>query len=136
MASAETEAQELIGAARSRRQKVLAELEREAAALQQRLDIIDRSQSHLLRAYDVVERTLLEARTALTPERQSGPIAPAPEPERLDHRPASDAANGTSHGSGLGRLAGREAEGPDPDDLPRPAALRVYDWSPTASRAG
>ena len=111
--SAEGKAQEIIRAAQARRKQVLTDMEREAQALQQRIDALERNQSRLLRAYEVVERTLAEARRVL-----SEGAAARPEDSREAPEPVVAAA----------RTRSRARAGPP--------ALKVYDWSPQATGAG
>lgn len=117
VASAEAKALDIIGSAHARRKQVLSELEEEALKLEQRLTRLRKHQARVLQAYDVVERSLVEARAALGQE----PSTPA-----VDLPRGSDAGaegNGTG-GEGTGRAK------------PGAARLRVYDWSPAASTAG
>ena len=137
-ASAEAEALDIIGAAHARRAQIIADLEGEAATARQRIKVLERNQARLIRAYDVVERTLAEARSVLGPE--SGDAAT----ERPRERPAEPgpARLAPPATNGARRRASEPAEPastqPAPGDVPdRPSAppYRVYDWSP-ASQAG
>lgn len=102
MADADAQAREIIEAAHARREEVLGELETEATALRQRIKVLQRSHARLTQAFDVVERSLADARAVLGPK--SAPVLePAPLP---------------------GPRSGQS------DD--ETARFRVYDWSPAS----
>jgi hypothetical protein len=112
LASAESKAQEMIQAARARRKQVLTDMEREAQVLQQRIEGLQRNQARLLHAYEVVGKTLAEARRALSDGAGGAPGDAKEAPVRVvtGARPRSRAKPG------------------------QPAA-KVYDWSPRATSA-
>lgn len=110
---AEAEALDIILAAQRRRKDVLAQLADETQVLQQRVTLLRRDQSRVLRAFDIVEQTLAESRRNLD-EPERGPES-APVQQRSPR-----------------------AAGPAKRNGHMPTALRsaVFDWSPTASNAG
>jgi chaperonin cofactor prefoldin len=117
LAKAEAEAGEIVASARRRRKAILAELQDEVHTLQQRVNTLRGDQSRIVQAYDVVERTLSEARRAL---HEAGA---APQPEETSPTAPDVPAAEAAFRSRVGR---------------KPPALRsaVYDWSPTATSAG
>ena len=115
---ARAEAERLVAGARARRERVLAELEGESAELQHRLRKLRRLHHELAAAYDVVERTVAEARAALARPDAAPPEAARPE------RPQRPAANGA------GDRNGRRVPAPS---RPLPASVddtAPYGWSP------
>ena len=116
IATAEAEALDLVGSAHDRRTKILTDLEDEVKTLEQRRRRLRKDQSRLVRAYEIVERTLAESRAAL------GEVADPREPNGSapsDHQE-------TTPPPGDRRVGLRPTE-------PR---LHVYDWSPPRSNAG
>lgn len=115
---ARAEVERLVAGARARRERVLAELEGESAELEHRLRKLRRLHHELAAAYDVVERTVAEARAALA-RHEAAPLG-APRPERPE-RPAAN---------GAGDRNGRRAPAPS---RPLPASVddtAPYGWSP------
>lgn len=116
MASARQRAEDIVGAAEAQREQMLADMTSEAAVLQQRIAGLRRTQARLSEAYDVVDRTLAEARRALA---DGGMDLTADSPPsqngagRVQERPITRA---------------RQRQGA--------AALKVFDQAPTANRAG
>jgi vacuolar-type H+-ATPase subunit H len=100
-AKAEAEAQAVIAAA-----------QQEASRLQQRIAVLRRDEARVVHAYDVVERTLAEARRTLRQAEADASPEPAPAP---------------STGAAPARR-----------DRPKPVAVRpvLYDWSPPVTNAG
>ena len=116
IAAAEAEAADIVTTAHKRRKEILAQLQDEALSLHQRVTTLRKDQSRLAHAYDIVERTLSEARRALDPAGPSQPPVPA----------SSNATDGQERPPASRRSAGR-----------RPAAVApVYDWAPRATNAG
>jgi hypothetical protein len=115
IAAADARALEVLADTNARRDQVLGELEGQAATLRQRIKVLEKNHDRLVDAYDVVERSLLDARAVL------GLPAAARPPSAIG---ASSA----------------ERPAPSPSAPPRSeteaARFRVYDWSPAASEAG
>ncbi len=109
--SAEGKAHEIVGAAQARRQKILADLGAEAEALQKRIDGLQRNQARLLRAYEVVQTTLAEARRALSNDAAEPPVDP---PEAPGHdRPGVESSAVRNRHSRVARPS-RSTTGPRP----------------------
>ena len=116
IATAEAEALDLVGSANDRRTKILADLEDEVKILEQRMRRLRKDQSRLVRAYDIVERTVAESRAAL------GEVADRREP---------NGSEPSDHDERTAPAADRRAAVRPPG-----SRLKVYDWSPSASNAG
>lgn len=116
VAKAEESASEIIGSARRRRKEILSELQNEALTLQEQIKVLRRDQTRVLHAYDVVERTLVEARRALH-QADAAPQANAPPPRQ---RPQASAG----------------VAGPRNGHKPVPLPTAVYDWFPPATSTG
>lgn len=114
IAKAEAEAQAIVEAAKKRRKDVLAEMEDEASRLQQRLAILRRDEARVVQAYEVVERTLVEARRSLR-QSEAAPPPPAPAPPPVEAPVTPVRRSGTK---------------------PGPVRPVLYDWSPPATNAG
>jgi chaperonin cofactor prefoldin len=130
IASAEAEALDIVGAAHARRDQIVSELEGQAATLRQRIKLLERNQARLVQAYEVVGRTLYEARRVLACEPAGPEDAPGAGPPPVRPAPGT---NGARPGARRVPAAARAA----PEALPpEETHLRVYDWSPVASQAG
>lgn len=118
--AAEAAGADIVRSAHAQRQQVLTAFEGEALALQQRITLLRKDHARLVEAYDVVERSLGEARRVL------GYGSPGP-------RPAEPLTAGKSRRPAPSRVrpAGAQAAGDPGGD-----AAAVYDWSPAASTAG
>jgi hypothetical protein len=118
VAAADAQVVEVLADAHGRRDKILGELEGQAATLRQRIKVLEKHHDRLVDAYDVVERTLGEARAVLGRPGATRPpaVAVAPVGPAEDRRPPT-------------------RPGP-PRSEAETARLRVYDWSPAASEAG
>jgi chaperonin cofactor prefoldin len=116
VAAAEAHAVDIVRAAHARRDQVVGELEGEATTLRQRIKVLEKSHARLIDAYDVVERTLADARAVLGPERAAPPSIVAAR-QSPDAAPPAGAATPTVVPEGSARF-------------------RVYDWSPASSQAG
>jgi len=110
---AKAQAAAIISAAHERRDQVMSELHEESARLEERVRILQKDHSRLMRAYEVVERTLVEAKGAFRATGDGGTWPPHPAPDERE----STSQNGSSGGS-LYAV---------------PADASVYDWSPSAS---
>jgi vacuolar-type H+-ATPase subunit H len=120
ISATQAEALDIIGGAQNRRTQIVARMEDEVGQLQQRIRVLRKGQSRLVHAYDIVERTLEEARRVL------GDAADGPAPEREVEQP-------TERGRDP-RPAAAAARRGRPKPARRPVG--VYDWSPAASNAG
>jgi hypothetical protein len=115
VAAADAQAVEILADAHRRRDQILGELEGQAGTLRQRIKVLEKHHARLVDAYDVVERSLIEARAVLGLPGATVAPAVAPVPP----------ADGT-------RPPGRSGPSRSEADTSR---FRVYDWSP-ASEAG
>jgi cell division septum initiation protein DivIVA len=119
--AAKAEAQAVLRSAQARHDQVVADLQQQSAALEDRVIHLRRQHSRLGQAYDLVARTLEEARGALRASIEiSGsppPQAPA-SPSRASERP--------------GQFPGRQAPA-SPLRVVTNEAPPVFDWSPPAS---
>lgn len=124
--SAEAAGADVLRAAHAQRQQILTEFEGESLALQERIALLRKDHARLVEAYDVVERSLGEARRVLgygpPGPRAAPPLASAPPatPPRSRRPPPPRTRPGSSQPAG------------DPGG----GAAAVYDWSPVASTAG
>jgi cell division septum initiation protein DivIVA len=117
VAAADAQAVEVLGQAHGRRDQVLGELEGQAATLRQRIKVLEKHHDRLIDAYDVVERSLTEARAVLGLPGAARPPAITAPVEQPEERPSPTRS------------------GP-PRSETETARFRVYDWSPAASEAG
>ena len=116
IAKAEADASEIVGSAQRRRKEILAQMQDEVLTLQQRLNVLRRDQARVIHAYDIVERTVAEARRAL---HQGEAVADLKGPMPAEEEPQQPTAPP--------RRSGRK---------PVPLRAAVYDWSPAATNAG
>lgn len=123
IARAQAEAGEVLSSVQAQRAGVLSALEGEVSALQQRINLLERNQSRLVQAYDVVEQTLAEARQALGRDEARRP-------------PAATNGGGAGNGAGRGPVPPPAPVRADPEATQRSSPFRVYDWAPAASQAG
>jgi cell division septum initiation protein DivIVA len=112
LANAKAKAQEVVGLAEERRMVVLAELESETVALERGIRLMKQERSRLVQAYEVVERTLGEAREALSDTAEAPHRNGTPPPARRE-APVGPPV----------RQNGARAASPS----------RLYDWSPAGS---
>jgi vacuolar-type H+-ATPase subunit H len=83
---AKTEAQAIVQAAHARYDEVLAYLEERSAALDDRVMQLHREHGRLERTYELLERTLGEAKVALRTSMEIAGPPPAPTPQRTARR--------------------------------------------------
>ena len=110
IANAEAESLEVVRRAEERRAQVVAVLESETATLERRLQRMRQERTRLAQAYEVVERTLGQARLAL------GEMAEPSKGTLPESSPAGPPARANGVKSPL-------------------SPSRVYDWSPPRSKA-
>ena len=128
IAAANAEAKRVVASAHDRRDEVLFSLRESAAELERQISVLQERRTRLAGAYDVVERTLAEARAALGREDdRSGVFSRTGSHGISSHDPHPKAVH------------------PVPEDRRRLTALggsvpgrhaTVYDWSPAESRVG
>jgi len=114
LAAANAEAQRIVSDAHARRDQIVTQFREQSAKYEQHIRLLQDHHAHLAKAYDVVERTLTQARHALAGGTDDGIVQPPPgRPELLG--PAGK-AGGRKHPA----LSNGAA-------VSRPV---VYDWSP------
>lgn len=110
---AKAQAMSIMRTAHSRHDQVMAELQEQSGQLQERIRQLRHDHSRLVRAYEVIDRTLGEARAAL---QSAGEMAGDPLVADGERRTATQ--NGSTP---TGQLYAVKADG-----------VAVYDWSPPA----
>lgn len=87
VAEAKAEAQAIVQAAHARYDQVLAHLQERSAALEDRATQLHREHGRMARTYEVLERTLGEAKVALRTSMEASGLPPAP--QQAARRPAA-----------------------------------------------
>lgn len=110
---AKAQAAAIIRAAHAQHDQVMSQLQEESARLKERVRMLQNGHGRLVRAYEVVERTLVEAKGALRTTSDGDAWSSRPVPDER----TTTGLNGSS-GTQLYAV---------------PADAAVYDWSPSAS---
>lgn len=128
IAAAEAQSQEMVSAARARRDKVLSALREQSLDYEHQIGLIRERHARLTGAFDVVERTLAEARSALNGHRDAPEASGTTEVAQIS---SPQATPRRIHGVGQGRE--RPAS---PNDSAPSRDTGVFDWSPSESHVG
>jgi cell division septum initiation protein DivIVA len=119
-AEASAEAQRIVGDAHARRDQIVAQFQEKSASYERHIRRLEDHHARLAGAYDVVERTLTEARRALTGGTDDG-TTQTPRPQSSSSKRVEPAA----------RAVTGATKRPVPSTVAAVSRPVVYDWSPT-----